>query len=213
MLFGVFINLYAIAQLTKGQVVYDIKIEAETEEMKAAAQMMGNMSMEILFAPGKSKGIMKMGILMTMTTVVNAESEEMLILMEGMTGQKAILSNLSELEEQAQEKNEATNVSLFDNQRTIAGYACKKAVIEDADGNEITYWYTEEIEVEKRGQENLNADIPGFPMEFETSANGMKMTFTVTEVKETFDQPEEEVFSLAIPDGYEIMELEDLMKQ
>ncbi len=81
---------------------------------------------------------------MSMSTVVDNETEEILILMGGMIGEKAVLTNSEEMEADQEEVEEPT-VTLTKEKKEIAGYKCKKAIITDADGNEMEYWYTEDI--------------------------------------------------------------------
>ena len=197
----------ATAQLTEGHVQYNIDMSSDDPEMEMAVSMMQGSTLDLYFSEDKSRTEMSMGSMMKISTVTNVKSDEVLMLMSGMIGKKAVKSSLSELESEAGEKPEY-EVELIDESKEIEGYTCKKAVLTDADDNEMTFWYTEEIAVNKKGQNYLNEDVPGFPMEFELNQNGLIMSMTVSLFKDSLE--DDSVFDIKIPEGYEEMSMEDL---
>lgn len=198
----------ANAQLKEGHASYKIDMSTDNPEMEMAIQMMQGSTLELYFSDDKSRTEMSMGSMMKITTITDAGSEEVLMLMSGMMGNKAVKSNLSDLEEEAGEQPEY-NVELTDEMKEIQGYKCKKAILTDEEGNEMIFWYTEEIEVNKKGQTYLNENVPGFPLEFEVSQGDMMMIMTSTgfekKIKNIGDQ-----FDMSIPEGYEEMTREQL---
>lgn len=199
----------ANAQLTEGHVQYNIDMSSDDPEMEMAVSMMQGSTLDLYFSENKSRTEMSMGSMMKISTVTNVKSDEVLMLMSGMIGKKAVKSSLSELEAEAGEKPDYV-VELIDESKEIEGYTCKKAVLTDQDDNEMTFWYTEEIEVNKKGQNYLNEDVPGFPMEFELNQNGMIMSMTVSLFKDSLE--DDSVFDIKIPEGYEEMSMDDLKK-
>ena len=99
---------------------------------------------------------------------------------------------------------------LVDETKTILGFKCNKALITDAEGNESFFWYTSEIEVDKKGQSMFSEKIPGFALEYEMSQQGLKMTMTAVEVDKKLDKKQKELFDLVIPTDYKEITLEDL---
>lgn len=197
----------AHAQLTEGHVQYKIDMSSDNPEMEMAVSMMQGSTLDLYFSDDKSRTEMSMGSMMKISTVTNVKSDEMLMLMSGMIGKKAVKSSLSELEAEAGEKPDY-EVELLDETKKIEGYTCKKAVLTDEEDNEMIFWYTEEITVNKKGQSYLNEDVPGFPMEFEINQNGMIMSMTVSQFNDSLE--DDSVFDIAIPEGYEEMTMEDL---
>lgn len=126
-------------------------------------------------------------------------------------GQKAIVTTTDELEEmeEGQEQPEM-EFELINETKEILGYTCKKAIMTDEDGNEVIYWYSEEIKVSSTGQQYARPEIPGFPMEFEVDQNGVIMSFLATTFSEKLTDDKDTLFDTSVPEGYETMTLEEL---
>lgn len=199
----------AFAQITEGHVKYKVDVASDDPEMAMAVSMMQGTTLELFFKDKKSRADISMGALMTMKTITDAESEKVLLLMSGMMGNKAVTGTFADLEDEEEKKPEY-DVKLTDETKDIAGYTCKKGTMTDEEGNELEFWYTEEVKFESRGQSMMNDQIPGFPMEFAANQNGMVMTFTVETFNKELSGTVEEVFGMAIPDGYEEMTFDDL---
>jgi GLPGLI family protein len=132
------------------------------------------------------------------------------MLMSGMIGFNAIKTTLRELEAQNQEAPKV-EITLVGEKKDILGFECKKAILMDEQGNESTFWYTEEIVVSKKGQNYLNDKVPGFPLEYDINNSGFKMTMTASSAEKSLKKNERnELFNLTVPEGYKEMSLEDL---
>ena len=201
--------LSASAQLTQGHVSYKIDMSSDNPDMEMAIQMMQGSTLELYFDDQKSRTEMSMGAMMNITTVTNAETEEVLMLMGGMMGNKAVKSNFSDIEDETEGETPEYEVELVDETKTIEGYECKKAILTDQDDNEMIFWYTEEIEVNKKGQNYFREEVPGFPMEFSINQGDMLMSMTVTSFEDKL-KGAKELFDMSIPDGYEEMTMEEL---
>ena len=201
------------AQLKEGHVAYKIETSTDNPDMQMAVGMMQGSTMEVYFKDKFTRGEFKMGTMMTMTTVSNETTGDVLMLMSGMMGQTAIKSNSNETaKDTVLNKKPNVDVTLTNETKVIEGYTCKKALITDDEGTVSTFWYTEEISAAKKGQSYLSEDIPGFPMQFEMNKGGMKMTMTVTKVDTKLSGKTSDLFNMTIPDGYTEMSLEQ-MKQ
>lgn len=204
---ALFITVLSIsAQLKEGHIKYDIDITTDNPEMEMAISMMENSKLEIFFNRDLTKSVMQMGTMMNVSTVTNGKTGEVLLLMGGMVGNNAIQTTLDELEEE-KGKSPKVNIELINESKTIQGYSCKKAIIKDASGSVTTYWYTKEIEISKKGQSYLNAEVPGFPMEFEMNQGPMKLSMKVTSFKKVADKSN---FDFSIPEGYNKMSKDQL---
>lgn len=200
------------AQITEGHVKYKIEVSTENPDMEMVVGMMQGSTLDIYFKEKMTRAEMKMGSMMNITTISDEKSGEILMLMSGMIGKKAISTSTEELQGETQAEKPTYEVELVDETKEIAGYTCKKAILTDEDGNENVFWYTEEIEVSKKGQNYLNENVPGYPMQYEINNNGFVMGMTVTEIKEELSKAELKLFNMDIPDGYTEMTMEELQQ-
>ena len=215
------------AQDTEGHVVYTIELSSDDPQMQMAIPMFSGSTMEMYFSDNNSRTELSMGTFITTTIITDIKKDKMLMLMSGMMGQMAIPGVLSEMKEKAEKTNardpqddnietedaeDEYEIEFTDETKEIQGYTCKKAIVSSADGVEMIYWYTEEIQFAKDGQNYFNKDVPGFPMEFETFNSGMKMKMTVTKYSKSLDKDASELFDFTIPDGYKEMTMEELEK-
>jgi GLPGLI family protein len=203
--------LSLFAQLTEGHITYKIDMSSDDPEMEMAVSMMQGSTLDILFKDKITRSEMKMGTMMTMTTITDEKSGELLMLMGGMMGNNAIKTTTEEMQKNQPEKPNY-EVVLGDETKTIEGYVCKKATLTDEDGGETVFWYTEDIKVSKKGQSYLNEDVPGFPMQFEINNGGMKMAMTVETLEQKLDKKSADLFKMTVPEGYKEMTLDDLKK-
>lgn len=202
-------SVMSFAQLTSGHVAYDIEMSSDDPDMAMAVMMFSGSKMNLYFADDKARAELDMGAMLSMTTVVDSKTEEVLILFGGMMGEKAILTNSEEIASDEEEVEEPT-IKLTKEKKVILGYNCKKAIITDADGNEMDYWYTEDIQTVSTDNKSATAKLPGLALEYSVDRDGMLMSFTATQVETSLDTAtENEKLSLVIPDGYEEMTYEE----
>lgn len=148
LLLGSFTMNYA--QITEGHVKYKIEVSTENPDMEMVVGMMQGSTLDIYFKEKMTRAEMKMGSMMNITTISDEKSGEILMLMSGMIGKKAISTSTEELQGETEVEKPTYEVELVDETKEIAGYSCKKAILTDEDGNENIFWYTEEIEVSKK---------------------------------------------------------------
>jgi GLPGLI family protein len=203
----------AMAQLTEGHVIYSVDVTSDNPEMAMSVSMMQGTKLEMYFKDDLTRTDVDMGTMMNITTVVDSKSGKVLMLMGGMMGDKAIVTSTDEIEEMSKDDEKPEmELTLYPNvkMRKIQGYKCKKATLTDEDGNDMIFWYTEDVKVNTKGQNYLNDQIPGFPMKFEQTTQGMNMKFTVTTFEDTLWESADEVFNMEVPEGYEEMTMEQL---
>lgn len=202
-------SVMSFAQLEEGHINYDIEMSSEDPDMAMAVMMFSGSTMDLYFANDMARTDLSFGSLMSMTTVMNSATEEVLILMGGMMGEKAVLTNSEEMELDEEEVEDPT-VTLTKEKKEILGYKCKKAIITDADGNEMDYWYTEEIKTISTDSKSTISKLPGLALEYSVDREGMMMSFTAKKVKTSLDDAtKESKLSMEIPDGYEEMTYEE----
>ena len=199
----------SFAQLEQGHIAYDIEMSSDDPDMAMTVMMFQGSSMDLYFNENKARTDLDMGALMSMTTVVDNETQEVLILMGGMMGDKAILTSSDEMGEDSVEVEEPT-IELTKETKKILGYKCKKAIITDADGNEMDYWYTEEIKAISTDENATVSKLPGLALQYTVDRDGMIMSFTATKVETKLDAATIKAkLTLEIPEGYEVMTYEE----
>ena len=192
------------AQTFEGEITYkitysDLPAEAEMYKAMLPKKSVVVMKNEKTMTEQNTMGIMKMKV------VGNSKTSKSTILMDVM-GKKIMMEN-DVNDEEIKEAQSEFEVIKKSETRTIAGYKCNKAILKNKEGNEVIYWYTEELPGYK-GKNMPNVDIDGFPMEFEIKQEAMSMKMTVSNVnKKSID---DSVFD--IPEGYEKMSKEDMQK-
>lgn len=205
----------AFAQLDQGSVSYQMDFTSDDPEMEMVIAMMSGSHMDLYFSGDNTRADVMMGSMMNMSTVSNSKTENFLMLMDiSMMGMKyGVKSTLSEMEKFNEEEEEEakTEVQLLDESKTILGYNCKKAVVTTEDGTETTFWYTEDIQVNKRGQNYLNEKVPGFPLEYEILQGGMIIKMVATSFEKKLDKKKaKSIFNMEIPEGYTEKTMEEL---
>lgn len=204
-----FFNLNA--QTKEGFVSYELEVSSDDPDMQMGASMMQGSKLSIYFKEGSTRTEMEMGSMMTMVSISDEKEEKMLLLLSGMIGKKAVVSTFEDIDVKKEEieEDDTFEIIFTDETKTILGYECKKAIMEDEDGNQMIFWYSDDFEVNKVGSNYMNDKIPGLPLEFEINQGGMIMKMTATDLAKKVKNAKE-IFSLEIPEGYEEMTIEEL---
>lgn len=207
----VFFSSLTLAQLTKGRVSYDIVATSDDPQTAAFVQQMEGSTMELYFMDGQIRSEMYLGEFMTMINVHQQGEDSTLTLLDGMMGKIAMKTTEDDLEDEQKLAKSKRRIDLVEGTKEIIGYTCNKAIITNADGEESVVWYTTEIVPSYRDGQYLYEEIPGVPLQMETSWGKMKLTMTAFDVKKKVKKPEK-LFSLDIPKGYVLRTAEE-MKQ
>ncbi len=195
-------SIMSFAQLEEGHIEYSIEMSSDDPEVAGMAAMFNGSTMNLYFSDDLARTELDFGSMMSISTVINSESEEVLIMMGGMMGNKAVLTNSDEIAGDDDEELEMTWTFTKETKK-ILNYKCKKAIGTDADGEEIVYWYTEKIKPVNTDDNSALAQLPGLALEYEVDREGMTMTFTASVVKTSLDSATKtSKFSFEIPEGY-----------
>ncbi len=196
----------ASAQITEGSVTYSVAVEGVPPEQ---ASMMKGMELTMMFKNKKSRADFSMSVMST-TTV--SDDNGSITLMEGM-GQKTFTKMTKADLDKESKKSPEPKITYVDEKKTIAGYECKKAVIEVKDqkgeSQKVNVWYSEKLPYTGGGRMNQFKGLKGAPLEFETIQGPMKMRMTATKVSTTPVPDSEFVLST---EGYTEMKMDDLKK-
>ncbi|WP_394341003.1 DUF4412 domain-containing protein [Pedobacter yulinensis] len=92
--------------------------------------------------------------------------------------------------------------------QTIAGYNAEKYTYKDDKGTSHELWATKDVELPQIGAASYFPELKAFPVKYSVVQNGVGVTATLKSLKE------EKIgaLSIAVPSGYEVTTMEDLMK-
>ena len=199
----------SFAQLEEGHIKYDIEMSSDDPEIAGMAAMFNGSSMNLYFSKDIARTEIDFGSMMSISTVVDTKTDEVLLLMGGMMGNKAVLTSSTEMG--ADEDKDVEMTWTFTKEtKKILDYKCKKAIGTDADGEEVIYWYTEKIKPASTDDNSPLAQLPGLALEYNVDREGMIMTFTASKVKTSLDsETKSSKFSMVIPEGYTEMTYEE----
>ncbi|HKC69719.1 MAG TPA: hypothetical protein VKG26_15885 [Bacteroidia bacterium] len=196
----------AQAQIKEGTVTYSVAVDGAPAEQAA---MMKGMELTIAFKDTKSRVDFSMSM-MTSTTV--SDDNGSLTLTDGM-GMKTF-TKLSKADvDKESKKNPDPKITYTEEKKTIAGYECKKAIVEVKDQKgetqKVNVWYTDKLPNNSGGRMASFKGLKGAPLEFEMNQGPMKMKMTATKV--SLAAIPDSQFKLST-DGYTEMKMEDLQK-
>ncbi len=196
------VPMMSFGQVFEGYIQYDIHFQSidSLNSTKQKIALLRDSKMELYFAEKKYRIDFKMGKMYTSSIRVNKSTNAAISLMNNMKGKHATLSYADEIKYNIPDKN--SECMLINEKKVILGFKCKKAIIISND-QKSTYWYTKEINLNGAESTFTNPLIPGFPMKFSQLENGLKMTFTASNFKESIED-KLETFSTLPPSGYQV---------
>jgi GLPGLI family protein len=169
------------AQVKEGSITYSVNFEGLPPEY---AGMMKGSELKVYFKDKKSR-----------SEFVNAFSSNTTISDENTTttlvdamGQKYFYKmNKADMEKEAK-KNPEPKITYLDEKKTIAGYECKKAILETknekGEAQKMDVWYTDKIQSSSGSGRNQGQfkNLKGAPLEFSMNQGQFKMQMTATNV-------------------------------
>jgi GLPGLI family protein len=118
----------------------------------------------------------------TQATIIDEENNSIVILKE-FGAQKYMIKLTSSDWKDANKKYEGVKFTFSpDENKTILGYNCKKAIGKLEDGTTFTVWYTPDLLLENKDFQYANRNLPGLAMEYETNMGNTKVTYTVSKI-------------------------------
>ena len=159
--------------------------------------MLRDSRMELYFSEGRYRMDFKLGNTTSSSIRVDTIKNEALSLTSSPMGSYAYKNVPAAFGFGQKQKDSLFTVTLFNEERKILGYNCKKAVLE-RQGVRSTYWYTNDFKVNQGGVQLINSQIPGFPLAFTTIEHGMRFNYEASNFK-TVISNKDEVFSTSPP--------------
>jgi GLPGLI family protein len=197
----------ALAQtpLTQGTIVYDITIQTGSKTPQMADALDGATS-TVYIKNSQSRTDM-VNALGSESTIHDAKTGNGVILKE-YSGQKLMITLTKENWEEKGKKYNNIEFTLTNEEKTIAGYKCKKATAK-LDGNDFTVYYCPDIVIANKDFDVMFKKLPGLAMQYEYEAGKLKFSYTVSKINtepvlaSKFDIPKS---------GYRVMTYEENQK-
>lgn len=198
-LLGLLISIPLLSQDFEGIIVYKITYTDLPAEMKGKESVMPDTQ---TFYLKKTKSKFEMATPRGNTTIFSdSENHTSTVLMKTM-GQNFKMTFTSEELDKIDSLNTGKYIVTYQKEnKTIAGYVCKKATVASKDNKKrVTLFYTDKIQpMNIKGLEGLN--IKGMPLEYIIKTEDMSMNVTVEKVEQK--KVDDAIFT--IPDGYKEM--------
>lgn len=196
---------FTIAQNFEGIIIFKITYENLPPEMQNQEAMLPK-EYKVHIKDKKSR--VESSTAMSTTVVISdMDAKTSTILMNSM-GQKMKISLDADDLDGIKSENKS-DIEYINEEKTIAGYTCKKALLKtegDNEGSETSFYYTEEIApIKLHGFEGMM--LKGMPLEYSVSSQGIKMVMTASKIEKT--SVSDSMFD--VPEGY--MEMPENMKQ
>lgn len=196
-----FVNLSNAQNGFEGTVNYNIVFDDLPAEMEGMESMLPQ-TMFIKIKGNKSRTEQSSGMGSTVS-IADGNTNSIVTLMNIMGNKIAIKMDAEEVAIE-KEKTPAIKITYLDDEKDIAGYACKKAQI-NIEGNKdaMIIYYTDKIKSPKVREQYQG--LKGFPMEYQMKNQGLTMTMIASSVVKGQIASGE----FTIPEDYEIMSMQE----
>lgn len=192
-------------KLTEATISYDIVINTSNTTPGAADLLDGATS--VIYLKGNSSRSEMISSLGTQATIIDGKTGDVTVLKD-YGEQKYMIKMTAANWKESNKKYDGVTFVYSNEQKTIAGYTCYKAVGTLKDGTSFTVYYTKELVVENMDFQYLNKNLPGLAMQYEANIGSMKVTYTVSGIN--FKPVSQAKFDLP-KSGYRIMPYEETM--
>lgn len=199
--------LFAQNKISEGTITYEVEWKLP-EQMQAYAAMFPK-EVKVYFK-GDSASWKNENQMSSTTTITNVKAEFTRLLIDiPMMGKKYSVTLTPADVEMMQDKMPEFSLTEGTETKTISGYNAKKyAVEEKKSGTKSDAWFTKDVEISQNSFNQFFDAKYGFPVEFNTFANGLGIKAKVKEVKQ--GTVPAGVFSAG--KDYETMSFEQLMQ-
>lgn len=205
-------SFVAQAQKTikSGTITYAVEFQLPPDQQAMAAMLPSEY--KVVFNGDVSKFKLDMGMFST-EVIYNAGSNESLSLTDvPMQNKKIAVKMTSDQTKQMQEMQSGEKdfeVKTTSETKKIGAHNCSKYILTDKiSGDKTDVWTTNEIVLPLNSLTAAVKDVKGFPVAFESTANGMKIKMTLKQIKEE----EIPVITFDIPSGYEVMTFDTMLQ-
>ncbi|MBN8787872.1 MAG: hypothetical protein J0I84_12335 [Terrimonas sp.] len=175
-----FVNpLKAQKILSEGTIVYDITIQTGSKEPQLA-DMFDGAKTTIYLKGGQSRTEMVSPLGSTIT-ILDARNNSGAVLKE-YGNQKLLIKMSKEDWTDINSKYSGIVFTMENETKEIAGYKCQKASAKLKDGTTFTVFFTKELVTENKDYDFQFKNLPGLPLEYESSLGNLKVKYTASKI-------------------------------
>lgn len=211
---GVLIFLISFSYMAKSQKLineatlkYDISIESKDDySMK---QSFEGSYLNIFLQSGKSRTelVTKLGVESNLFDNGTGKG----IILKEYSGQKLMITLDKQDWQEKYTEFENLTFSNTGEQKSINGYNCKKAVAKLSDGDIVSVYYADDMEISNKTYSYAFPKLKGLPIIFELMSSGIKFTYYLASASyEPISQKKFEVLNVS---QYRVISYKDAMKQ
>lgn len=205
-LMGLAVQTQAQKLLSEGTIQYDVSVQTGTNNPKMADVFDGATAL-VLIKGSHSRSELKSAIGSSVTIYDSRTGNG--VVMREFGAQKLLIRMNRQNWTDRNKKYDGIVFSKTGETKKIAGYNCEQAIGKLADGSSFTVFYTTEIRVENRDYDAQFKNLPGVPLEFESTVSNIKVKYTASRV--SFDPVPIQRFEIPTS-GYREMTYEEGMK-
>jgi len=195
-------------KLPEGKIPSKQKLSTENEQVQAQFDMMGDMETITFFKNQSSRSELSSPMSGDVTTVINSEKNEMLMLMDN-----PALGKVYSLQKNLVNEEDSKNITVTTGTETkvVLGYKCDQYMVtasKDGVKMEMTLFTTEKIPVSSQNTAQFGDKVKGFPLYMEMKVNqmGIDMVITTEVTKIEKQTVSSDLFSTTPPEGYKDMQ-------
>lgn len=203
---GLAVQTQAQKLLSEGTIQYDVSVQTGTNNPKMADVFDGATAL-VLIKGSHSRSELKSAIGSSVTIYDSRTGNG--VVMREFGAQKLLIRMNRQNWIDRNKKYDGIVFSKTGETKKIAGYNCEQAIGKLADGSSFTVFYTTEIRVENRDYDAQFKNLPGVPLEFESTVSNIKVKYTASRV--SFDPVPIQRFEIPTS-GYREMTYEEGMK-
>ncbi len=166
-------------RLTEATITYDIIINTDNTEPKAADLLDGATS--VIYLKGASSRSEMVSSLGTQATIIDGKTGGVTELRE-YGDQKYMIKMTAANWKESNKKSEGITFIYFDEYKTIAGYKCQKAIGKMTDSTEFIVYFTKDLLPVSKDFQYINKNLPGLAMQYEAKLKKGVAIYTVSSI-------------------------------
>ena len=199
-LFLFFFNpLFAQKKFSEGSIVYNVVVNTNDPNPKLADGFDG--ATNTIYIKGKLSRSELVSVFGTQSTIIDGRTGNVDVLKE--YGDKKFMISMTPADWiEANQKYDSVTFVYQDENKTIAGYNCRKAIGKLKNGESFIVYYTTELIPENQNFQYSNRTLPGLALEYESSLGKNKVIFTASKI--SFDPVPASKFDLP-KTGFRVM--------
>ncbi|MFN5642442.1 MAG: hypothetical protein ACK4V4_05695 [Sphingobacteriales bacterium] len=192
--------------LSEGSIHYDISVQTGSELPKLADNFDGaTASVYIKGSQSRSDVITVLG---TAITFFDSRTGNGVVLRE-FGSQKLLIRMNRQNWIEKNKRYSGMKITRTSEKKVIAGYNCTKAIVELADGTNFSVFFTEEVLMENKEYDAQFREVPGTPLEFESTVGKLKVKYSASKI--SFDPVPIQKFEIP-RSGYREMTFDETIK-